>query len=78
MEWADVVLLVINIAASAIPLTISIWADAFYEDQPEIPIGSQVRMNIVYSKSSLCKMNEINPFDTYAYCNPHLSEFYFL
>ena len=56
MEWDDVVLLVINIVASAMPLSISIWADAFYQDQPEIPIGSQVRMNIVYIKSILRKM----------------------
>ena len=56
MGWDDVVLLVINIVASAMPLSISIWADAFYQDQPEIPIGSQVRMNIVYIKSILRKM----------------------
>ena len=59
MEWDDFVLLVINIVASAIPLSISIWADAFYQDQPEISVGPQVSMNIVYIKSSLCKMNEI-------------------
>ena len=74
MEWDDFVLLVINIAASAIPLSISIWADAFYQDQPEISIGSQVSMNIVYIKSSLCKI----PVDIYAYYNYHLSKFSFL
>ena len=60
MEWDDFVLIVINIVASAIPLSISIWADAFYQDQPKNSIGSQVSMNIVYIKSSLCKMNEIH------------------
>ena len=58
LEWDDVVLLVINIVGAAIPLSISIWADAFYQDQPEIPIGSQVRMNIVYIKSSQCKIKQ--------------------
>ena len=69
MEWDNFVLLVVFIVASAIPLSISIGADALYQDQPEIPIGSQVSMNIVYIKSSLCKI----PVDIYAYCNSHLS-----
>ena len=59
MKWDDAVLLVINIVGAAIPLSISIWADAFYQDQPEIPTGSQVRMNIVYIKPTPCKI----PFD---------------
>ena len=75
MEWDDFVLIVINIVASAIPLSISIWADAFYQDQPEISVGPQVSMNIVYIKSSLCKMNYV---DIYAYYNCHLSKFSFL
>ena len=74
MEWDNFVLLVVFIVASAIPLSISICADAFYQDQPEIPIGSQVSMNIVYIKSSLCKI----PVDIYAYYNCLLSKFSFL
>ena len=74
MEWDDFVLLVINIVASAIPLSISIWADAFYQDQAEISIGSQVRMTIIYIKSSQCKI--YMPIVNLIYLHSHFYRMY--
>ena len=76
MEWDDFVLLVINIVASAIPLSICIWADAFYQDQTEISIGPQVSMNIVYIKSSLCKSLIYMHIVVLIYPNSHFYRIY--